>query len=111
MPTAFDALTGGQSLFVDLLAVEPASNEVSSWQLPSWGGYYTAAVVPQALNLQGPQAQFRLSYPEPLTAEQLSQIWGVGVYLSTVGLLMYPIPKDQGAGLLVIDYQVARVLP
>lgn len=111
MPNAFDLLTGNESLFIDLLVAQPASNDPDTWELPNWYGYYTATVVPHVIGLQGAQAQARLAYPEPILAEQLVHLWGVGVYFGTAGLLIYPLPQGQGSGVLNIDYQVAKVLP
>jgi hypothetical protein len=109
LPTTFALFLTETPVEVDLLVVEPESTDPSTWFRTTSVSPNFLTIEPETLAVQGSQLQSRLTWPNLLSAADLSQIWGVGVSYEGYGLLAWPLAEGQLPGELVIDLFLALV--
>jgi hypothetical protein len=104
-PPILDLFLDRASITVDLLIARPDSTDPATWTRPIWQGYTPEQIQPDILAAQTPegQAQFRLTWPISLSADNLNHVWGVGLSYQGIGFFTWPIQPGQQPGLLRID--------
>lgn len=105
-PTVFDILSGGSSLFVDLLTELPASSDVGTWQFPTWPGYEGQYASPEIQVIQVDNYYCRVEVDFPLAPGQWDKIKAVGLSYQGQGVVLAPALGQFNSGVLVIEYLV-----